>query len=131
MKSIHVVLISIGAFIAGLLICNICGLGYPMMGQAWMGMHAMPDGSMMSNTISMQHMMGSMNDALKGKTGDEFDRAFLSEMIVHHEGAVEMAELAKKNAKHQEIKDLSDAIISAQEKEIESMKAWQKSWYDL
>jgi uncharacterized protein (DUF305 family) len=97
------------------------------------GMHRMPDGSMMGNgggTMSMADMMASMNAELEGKTGDEFDKAFISEMIMHHQGAVEMAELALTNAKHQEIKDLANAIITAQNKEIADMKAWQKAWYN-
>ncbi len=91
------------------------------------GMHMMPNGSMMNN--SMEGMMMDMNAALIGKTGDSFDRAFLAEMIVHHQGAVEMAGLALKSAKHQEIKDLATAIIAAQNKEIADMKAWEKTWY--
>jgi len=100
------------------------------------GTHVMPDGSIMSNDhgtaaepATMEQMMHDMNAALRGKTGDDFDKAFLSEMIVHHQGAVEMAELARKDAKHQEIKDLAEAIITAQEKEIADMQSWQKDWY--
>jgi len=95
------------------------------------GTHMMRDGSMMGGDgkMSMQESMASMNAGLKGKTGDAFDQAFLTEMIVHHEGAVEMARSALTNAKHQEIKDLASAIISAQNKEIAEMKAWQKIWY--
>jgi len=78
--------------------------------------------------MSMSEMMSSMNAELEGKTGDAFDQAFLAEMIVHHQGAVEMAELALTNAKHQEIKDLANAIISAQNTEIAQMMEWQKSW---
>ena len=63
-----------------------------------------------------------------GRTGDNFDRQFLAGMIVHHQGAVDMAQLAKKNAKHQEIKDMSEDIISAQNREIATMKQWQKDW---
>lgn len=92
--------------------------------------HMMPDGSLMNNEDTGMHaMMSSMNMNLEGKTGDDFDRAFLSEMIVHHEGAVEMAEAALLNAKHEEIKNLAKAIISAQNKEIADMKAWEKAWY--
>lgn len=96
------------------------------------GMHMMPDGSMMGNggqTMSMADMMASMNAELEGKTGDAFDQAFITEMIMHHQGAVEMAQLALTNAKHQEIKDLASAIITAQNKEIADMRAWQKAWY--
>ncbi len=79
--------------------------------------------------ISLHGTMTDMNAALHGKTGDDFDKAFLSEMIIHHEGAVSMAEAALENAKHQEIKDLASAIISAQNKEIAEMRDWQKNWY--
>lgn len=77
----------------------------------------------------MKGQMDGMMMELEGKKGDDFDRAFLREMIVHHEGAVEMAESALQNAKHQEIRDLSSAIISAQEKEIGQMKEWESEWY--
>lgn len=78
---------------------------------------------------SMSSMsMDEMNAELKSKMGDEFDNAFLANMIAHHEGAVEMAKLSAKNAKHDEIKNLSSEIISAQEKEIAEMKKWQMEW---
>ncbi len=105
----------------------------PVVSQNTRGMHRMPDGSMMSNQadmMSMADMMSSMNAELEGKTGDDFDNAFITEMIVHHQGAVEMARLALTNAKHQEIKDLANAIITAQNKEIADMRAWQKAWYN-
>lgn len=92
--------------------------------------HVMPDGSNMETDMSMEEMMSSMNAELAGKTGDEFDRAFMAEMIVHHEGAVGMAEAALTNAKHQEIKDMANAIITAQNAEIKQMQDWQKSWYE-
>lgn len=91
-------------------------------------MHQMPDGSIMSNS-GMQNLMDAMMRGLHGKTGDEFDKAFISEMIMHHQGAVEMAQAALKNAKHQEIKDLANAIITAQTKEIGMMEQWQIQWY--
>jgi uncharacterized protein (DUF305 family) len=72
--------------------------------------------------------MQGMTTGLKDKKGDEYDRAFISSMIVHHEGAVEMARLSAANAKHEEIKALSEAIISAQQKEISEMSQWQKDW---
>ena len=79
--------------------------------------------------VSMESMMGDMNASLTGKTGDTFDQAFLKEMIVHHQGAVAMAELALTNAQHQEVKDMAVAIIAAQNAEIAQMQNWQKDWY--
>ncbi len=96
------------------------------------GMHRMPDGTMMGSsapTMNMADMMASMNTELLGKSGDAFDKAFLSEMTVHHQGAVEMAKLALTQANHKEIKDLANAIIAAQNKEIAQMKSWGEKWY--
>ncbi len=81
------------------------------------------------NTTTGEHMnMNQMTESLKDKQGDEFDKAFIAEMIVHHQGAVDMAQLAESNAKHEEIKKMSREIISAQEAEIEVMKRWQSEW---
>lgn len=89
--------------------------------------HVMPDGSTMQN-MDDSMSMDEMTDELKGKTGDEFDKAFIEMMIPHHQGAIDMAELALKNAGHQEIKDMANDIINAQNSEINVMKDWQESW---
>ncbi|MDX2775789.1 DUF305 domain-containing protein [Streptomyces caniscabiei] len=60
--------------------------------------------------------------------GEAYDKAFIGDMIVHHEGAVNMAELAMAQASHQEIKDLAATIVSSQSKEIADMKQWQQNW---
>ena len=102
------------------------------------GMKAMMNGSdegrgMMGQDrdMGMNSAMQNMMQGLNGKTGDEFDKAFLSEMIVHHQGAVDMANSALKNAQHEEIKKMANDIISAQTKEISQMKAWQQAWYNI
>lgn len=86
-----------------------------------------------TSTDSMSGMdsMGGMpmaTDALKNKTGDEFDKAFLVQMIMHHESAIDMSRPAATNAQRQEVKDLAKAIITAQTAEIAKMKQWQKDW---
>jgi len=92
--------------------------------------HMMSDGAAMhDSSMGMSGQMDDMMRGLEGKTGDEFDKAFLSEMIMHHEGAVVMAQAALKDAKHQEIKDLANGIITAQNTEIKQMQDWQQSWY--
>ena len=74
------------------------------------------------------HAMGIDQAAsLKGKTGDAFDAAFIREMI-HHQGAIKMAEAAPTRAKHQEVKELATAIIAAQTSDIIRMQDWQQAW---
>ena len=91
-----------------------------------MGMHSRTDSQGMMDDSDMT--MGEMSASLEGKTGDTFDKAFLSAMIAHHEGAIEMAKLAKANAKHDEIKNMADDIMTAQSKEIDMMQTWQTEW---
>lgn len=91
------------------------------------GSHMMPDGKQMAN-MDDSMSMDDMTEVLKGKTGDAFDEEFIDQMIVHHEGAVDMAQLALENAEHQEIKNMAEAIISTQTSEIQQMKQWKDSW---
>lgn len=55
-------------------------------------------------------------------TGNAYDRAFIAAMIPHHEGAVEMAEIAQSEAKGDYAKDLSADIIASQNAEIKQMQ---------
>lgn len=89
------------------------------------------DSAMHDKDRDMQNTMHSMMTGLEGKTGDALDQAFLKEMIVHHEGAVEMAQAVLEKGKHPELKVMAEAIIKAQTAEIEQMKAWQKAWYGM
>jgi uncharacterized protein (DUF305 family) len=78
----------------------------------------------------MHGHMSAMMTGLEGKTGDDFDKAFIEQMTIHHEGAIRMAQAALTSAKHQEIKDLAQGIITAQAKEIQQMSEWNNSWYN-
>jgi uncharacterized protein (DUF305 family) len=49
----------------------------------------------------------------------ETDGAFITEMVPHHESAIEMAEMAQEQAEHPEIRQLADDIVAAQTSEIE------------
>jgi uncharacterized protein (DUF305 family) len=86
--------------------------------------------STVAQTTRPEPDSGSMGMAhlLEGKSGEEFDQAFLAGMIVHHEDAVTMANLAKQHAQHDELKTLADDIVAAQSKEIELMRDWQTQW---
>ena len=77
-----------------------------------------------TNEMSMSQMTQSLAD----KKGDAYDEAFINNMIAHHQSAVDMAMLSAENAKHEEIKQLSREIRTAQEKEINQMKQWRSAW---
>jgi hypothetical protein len=73
---------------------------------------------------SMEDMMHNMTASLEGKSGDEFDKEFLEQMIVHHEGAVEMASMVLSQSSNAQLKTFAQAIISVQSNEIAMMNMW-------
>ncbi len=58
-----------------------------------------------------------------------YDALFLDSMIIHHQGAVEMARQALEQAERPELRALAEAILAAQEAEIAQMRAWREAWY--
>lgn len=88
------------------------------------------DDSSTQATVTNHSMMSmdQMSEELEGLSGDDYDKAFIEMMITHHQGAIDMARLSDTRAKHDEIKELSKNIISAQEEEISDMQQWQVDW---
>lgn len=80
--------------------------------------------------VGMHGAMNGMMMGLSGKTGDALDLAFLDGMIIHHEGAVEMAQALLKGTKRPELIKLGNDIITAQTGEIQMMKEWRKAWFN-
>ena len=66
---------------------------------------------------------GDDDSSISSASGNKTDAAFIADMSAHHEGAIDMAELAQAKADHAEIRTLADDIISAQKGEIATMKA--------
>jgi predicted outer membrane protein len=65
---------------------------------------------------------GSDDEPSTGSTsGNAADAAFVTDMTAHHEGAIQMARIARKRAEHAEIRNLADDIIAAQKREITTM----------
>ncbi len=59
----------------------------------------------------------------------DFDRAFLEEMIPHHQMAVRMANHVLLNVEHSEMRNLAQSIIREQQREIDQMMQWYQQWY--
>jgi uncharacterized protein (DUF305 family) len=93
------------------------GFGMPMM-------PAVMPGMMPGSPMGMP-MMGDLTSL----PPDQLDATFMTWMIPHHQGAIDMAALAEGRAAHQEVKDLAANIITSQSAEIETMQGWLSSWY--
>jgi len=71
------------------------------------------------------HDMAGMVDtaALTGLTGADFDRAWLTGMIEHHKGALEMANQQLAAGSDTEVKEFAAHVFAAQTAEIDKMTA--------
>jgi uncharacterized protein (DUF305 family) len=106
------------------------------MDQMMMGLiHGMPGivgtpGAGMVTIGGMTEMMdvAAETQALCNAAGP-FDRAFLQMMIPHHQTASIMARVALQRATHPDLKQLAQAIVDAQEREIGEMQGWLAAWY--
>lgn len=66
--------------------------------------------------MGMQHGAETLQDS------SDVNTDFAQLMITHHQGAIQMAKLVADRAEHDELKVLAEAIINAQEREIEIMR---------
>lgn len=71
--------------------------------------------------VGMEKMSRDMNASMSG----DADKDFVSMMIPHHQGAIDMAKVELEHGKDPELHRLSREIIAAQEKEIAQMNGWQ------
>lgn len=67
-------------------------------------------------------MSGEDMKKLEGLKGAAFDKAFLTMMIEHHEGAITMAEEERKAGVYELARRMADSIITGQSAEIATMK---------
>lgn len=75
----------------------------------------------------MDHSMDGMMSAedmaaLAAAEGTEASRLFLEQMIVHHEGAIDMAEVELSSGENADAVAMADTIVSTQSDEIALMK---------
>ncbi len=73
--------------------------------------------------------MAHMDGAKKLQTATPFGRAFIDEMVPHHQGAIRMARAVMSKTKDDEVRSLAEDIVGAQTKEIEEMNDWRTEWY--
>ena len=72
---------------------------------------------------------GMMNADMSGmmdtmEEGVDPNLTFLSAMIQHHQGAIDMAQVALERADHQELRDMARDIVVAQAEEVHQYQTW-------
>lgn len=57
------------------------------------------------------------------------DLAFIDEMIVHHQGAVDDARALEPKARRPEVRRLLADVIRTQQAEIDQLRGWRRAWF--
>ena len=71
--------------------------------------------------------MAVMDDGMKrAPMNGVAEHDFVTMMIPHHQGAIDMAEVELKHGKDPKVRKLAQDIIKAQKREIAQMQAWLK-----
>lgn len=80
----------------------------------------------MGHPMQMDMMPGLASDEqlkqLHNARGKEADTLFATLMIAHHEGGLDMARHAREHARNPEVRDLADAMVTAQTGEIAELR---------
>ena len=87
-------------------------------------MMAMPKGDQSASSKAFTEANAKMHKDMAIAFTGNTDKDFVSGMIAHHQGAIDMAKVELKYGKDAEIRKLAETIIAAQESEIKQMKAW-------
>ena len=91
--------------------------------ETWGMPQAATDGMSMGHGSHMDGMMTEEDmQALEAATGPDASRLFLEQMIVHHEGAVEMAQAQVDSGVNPDAVSMAQSIIDTQNGEIETMR---------
>ena len=91
--------------------------------QSWLKEWDVSDMGGMHDHMNMGGMLnGAQMVELENAKGAEFDKLFLTGMIAHHEGAIDMANDVMKNGSDDRVIELAKSIVESQTAEIELMK---------
>jgi uncharacterized protein (DUF305 family) len=70
----------------------------------------------------------SSSSQASAEAHNDADVTFAQDMIVHHRGAIAMADLAVARAQNSDVRALAEGISAAQGPEIDTMSGWLQAW---
>lgn len=94
--------------------------------------HTADNATANANSHSVDH--SKMGHAQQKESSPGAEKAplglqFIDTMIVHHQGAIEMSQLAPSRAEDTAVKKFAAGVIADQDREVTEMKRWRKDWF--
>lgn len=84
-----------------------------------------PDANADAIIQGYQRAMMTMMSGMQRRSADDINQQFVAGMIPHHQAAVEMAEVVLEFSSDPELRDMAEAVIREQQREIRQMQDWQ------
>jgi len=94
--------------------------------QSWLEKNKDKKSTSGNSSMKLMESMNIMKNPDMKMTSDT-DIDFVTMMILHHKGAIEMAQVEINNGTDTEIKKMAQEIIKKQQAEVDQMKEWQNS----
>ena len=79
--------------------------------------------------LQSQDLLQDPADIARLKHAKPFDKAFLEEMVPHHQMAIKMSKNILNNSSNQDLRLIAESIIKKENHEIDQMKDWYQEWY--
>lgn len=96
----------------------------------WFGKDVPKGSTLMGGMMSQGGMhMGGSEDITTLQNASDFDKAFIEQMIPHHQMAIMMARMLASGTNRSEMEQLAKNIVNSQTKEIQQMQGWYTTWY--
>lgn len=93
--------------------------------KTWLKDHDIPELAGADLDEHLLHMAGSISQdqftQIEASTGTEFDRQFLTAMIAHHQGAVDMADVALSEGTNASIRVIAGDVAVGQAAQVDAM----------
>ena len=123
-------------------LCLACVVGVTVTVAACSGQPASPTAPSALNSAAAPASGGSATAAhtegvtvasapAPSRSTSNFEINFMTDMIDHHQMAIEMAEICLDKAVHEELRTMCQNIIVTQSAEIQQMQSWLQEWYGI
>lgn len=91
----------------------------------------MPGGAMAGQgpAVTTRPEMEQVMQNMRQMQPSQFEQSFLGNMIRHHQGAIELSQLALTKATHPELRKFAENVITKQSREQRQFASWLKNWY--
>ncbi len=90
---------------------------------------AMAEMDMPADHGGLEHLAPADDAAALCAAEGPFDLAFIDRMMMHHQAAIDMANVVVVSGEREELRSFAQNVIAAQQEELDQMAIWRSEWF--